>query len=102
MIGVDGFNVFTIETPNEARPRLGKLGGRPSKLRRFASPLVEKTPAVFESNPPLGFGHARGPLVVQASPGFEIAGRYPIGGQRCALDYLCIRSTPLTLIYLGV
>ena len=69
MIRVDGFDVFTIETPNEAYPSLKKLAGPPIQFRRLGPPLVEKAPAIVKGEPPRGIGHLCRLLVVERGLG---------------------------------
>jgi len=60
----DRFDGLAGEPPNETRRRVEQVAGRPSRIRRVASPGVEKSAAIIELEPPFGVRHVRQPLRV--------------------------------------
>jgi hypothetical protein len=67
-MSVDRLDNLTPQTPNESCPRRKQLVWPPVEFGRLASPLIEKATAVIKGELPLGFGHARRPVVIEPRP----------------------------------
>ena len=64
VIPAEGFDALAAQSPDEARPHVKKLAGRPIQFRGFISPGVEEAPAIVEGTPPFPFGNIERLLMV--------------------------------------